>query len=146
MKESNRGAKGNASKGLEIGGLAGMRGAICKGMTNEASDIIYSDDGNTLTYFSKASPSLSRSISRGPVVEAAFLARDWHGGQWSGLYALQCGSFDFVTICRAAREFSACARQVRAMVSYRGQDDDVDALEEAHRALVGAMHPDFEEA
>lgn len=43
---------------------------------------------------------------------AEVLATLWHGGQWSGLYALQCGARDPDTLERAAREFRDCADKV----------------------------------
>lgn len=41
---------------------------------------------------------------------AHVLAEQWHGGQWSGLYALQCGATDADTFARAAAEFRECVK------------------------------------
>lgn len=109
------------------------------------SDIIYSDDGERLTYFSKSHPDLSVSLSRDVVVEAAFLARDWYAGQGDPLYALQCGSFDYNTVSESCRAFARLANQTRARARYRTQDLDVDSLQTAHDALKKIFHPEFGE-
>ena len=31
------------------------------------------------------------------LIEAAFVCRDWHSGQWSGCYAVQCGQWEHLT-------------------------------------------------
>jgi hypothetical protein len=43
---------------------------------------------------------------------ALILAEQWHGGQFTGLYALQCGALDADTLERSAREFRDCADKV----------------------------------
>lgn len=40
---------------------------------------------------------------------AVILAEQWHSGQWSGLYAFQCGARDNETLDDAAREFRKAA-------------------------------------
>lgn len=65
------------------------------------------------------------------IVEAAFLARDWHGGQASGLYALSCGQWEHLTAAdyaRAAQEFESILEKVEA-------DDDYDSMYDAVRSL-----------
>lgn len=45
------------------------------------------------------------------LIAAAFVARDWHGGQASGLYALSCGQWQHLTrddVAAALREFERC--------------------------------------
>jgi hypothetical protein len=52
---------------------------------------------------------------------AAFVARDYHGGQWTGLYALSCGDYSLDTLNRAGSELSAAINH-----SVTFNDDDAD--------------------
>lgn len=97
------------------------------------TDIIYSDDGaDHLTYFSKANPEISRRVYRGNIVTAAFIAQVWHGGQWTALYSLGCGSFDYATIERAHAE--GC----KLLATFDGDMDD-PAVNDAYYGLLGMV-------
>jgi hypothetical protein len=64
-------------------------------------------------------------VSRMGLVAAAFTASDWHGGQWSDLYALSCGAFDYDTVVSAATEL---ARATDKADPDRVDDDAIEAL------------------
>jgi hypothetical protein len=54
------------------------------------------------------------------VCAAAFVCRDYHTGQWSGCYAVQCGSWEYLTaddLRRAADELET---------HYLGEADEVE--------------------
>ena len=95
--------------------------------------VVCTDDGDYLTYAREHQPEVSVKVSRDSIVAAAFVARDWHGGQWSALYRLQCGNFDYETIQDAAAELA------RAIERYPVSNDetyDADAIIEANQALA----------
>ena len=73
------------------------------------------------------------------IIEAAFLARDWHGGQASGLYALSCGQWEHLTAAdyaRAAQEFE----HILVWLLEKGEaNDDYDNMHDAVRALKGLV-------
>ncbi len=57
------------------------------------------------------------------LAEAAFIARDWHGGLGCPLYALQCGQWDELT-----RDDIADAEAVFRDLE-RGNPDDLDLMD-----------------
>jgi hypothetical protein len=69
-----------------------------------------------------------------------FIARDWHGGQWSGLYALNCGDLSDSTLERARWELHHAIHVLdSAPLSDELSGDDsfqeaLDALESLERA------------
>ena len=92
---------------------------------------------------SKKAKAPKREPSQG-VIEAAFLARDWHGGQASALYALSCGQWDHLTkdnYLDAAEEFESIIRSGHA-----GEDEDqmreaVAALKRQARPVAAKRNP-----
>ena len=87
--------------------------------------ITVSDAGEVYTY--------QRGISRlrvwkGDLAIAAFVAAEWHGGQWSALYRLSCGDYSHDTIGDAARE-------LRAALGKCGPDVDDESYVQACSAL-----------
>jgi hypothetical protein len=69
-----------------------------------------------------------------------FIASDWHGGQWSGLYALSCGDLSDDTLNRSRWELRDAIKHLDDMpLSDELSDDDgfleaLDALESLERA------------
>jgi len=100
---------------------------------DDLDDVIYSDDGDTLTYFRKGNPRQAVALPRMPLVEAAFVARDWHGGQFTGLYRLSCGSLDYDTVRDAGNEL--CAALAKAQVAGKDMLSD-----EYYGAELAASH------
>ena len=70
------------------------------------------------------------------LVAAAFLARDYYAGQFSGLYKLQCGVWDALTL-QDYRD--ACCEFQAVLDSGRFDDDDAQALHDAVNVLDDAM-------
>jgi hypothetical protein len=103
------------------------------------SDIIYSDDGATLTYFSRSMPSIRCTVPHDSLFVAATTAR-----RWNILQRFADGNWDFGTVCNAARTFARCARMTGGVTRYRGQSEDVEVLTAAHRACAAVMrHPEM---
>ncbi len=65
------------------------------------SDIIHTDDGLRLTYFSKSDPSISITVSRGAIYEASRVADEWNPAAFSGMGRFADGDFSFATVCQA---------------------------------------------
>lgn len=59
---------------------------------------------------------MSAPVSRDSLVGAAFVARDWHAGQFSASYALSCGDFSRETLEGAAADLRATLREHDAIV------------------------------
>tara|TARA_R110000868_G_C10890698_1_gene763574 strand:+ start:91 stop:360 length:270 start_codon:yes stop_codon:yes gene_type:complete len=70
------------------------------------------------------------------LVSAAFLAREYYAGQFSGLYKLQCGEWDALTL-QDYRD--ACCEFQAVLDSGRFDDDDAQALHGAVNVLDDAM-------
>ena len=56
----------------------------------------------------------------------AFVARYWHGGQATDLYALNCGDFSPETICGAVGELESAYEGIGQSLS---ADDDIEAAQ-----------------
>ena len=109
------------------------------------TDIQTSDDGAYLVYWSKSRPEVAVRVERDAIVSAAFVARDWHGGQWSYLYRLQCGDFSYDTVSGAASEL---ARAIEKHPVTNDETYDADGMIEAQQALADlerVTHPEFGE-
>jgi hypothetical protein len=70
------------------------------------------------------------------LVSAAFLARDYHSGQFSGLYRLSCGDWEALTLDDYR---DACSEFQAVLDSGRFDDDDAQALHDAVNVLDDAM-------
>lgn len=66
----------------------------------------------------------------------AYVARDWHGGQWSDLYALGCGDFRPSTIVGALAELESVTDSPHAAVD----DTTASALEDLRMWADGVCH------
>lgn len=103
--------------------------------------VVFDIDANDrITYSAPGFKQLT--LYRPDLIEAAFTARDWHGGQWTGLYALSCGSFDYETVCRAANEFEVALRKA-AMAGYQADADEIADAENARLTLERVSSFDF---
>lgn len=67
------------------------------------------------------------TMPKSDLVAAAFVARDWHSGQFSALYRLSCADFSFETLQGAESELIQAVQ--RANVSPEEQSEAQSALE-----------------
>jgi hypothetical protein len=72
------------------------------------------------------------------VVEAAFIAHGWHGGQGSDLYKLGCGRWEHLTvqdIHGALQEFESCMQWQQANPKHQESSEALDELQQAIDSL-----------
>lgn len=100
---------------------------------NTDKTVTVTDDGADHLTYARTSPERTLRVYKGNLVYAGFVARDWHGGQWSALYSLGCGNFDYETVCDASRELARALERIDT-------DADIEDAQMAQQYLDEVAH------
>lgn len=78
-------------------------------------------------------------VWKGDLVACAFVAADWHGGQWSTLYRLSCGEdYSYNTVVQAYSELALALAHAPTIA------DDDESYDDARSALETLNRIDFD--